>query len=71
MIETLERMTGRRAVSDPAHEAEAISFVLWDPDTGTIDPTVPGPDSPLRFERLSEQIEASYHSRYKGDPPHR
>ena len=71
MIETLERMTGRHAVSAPSHQAEAISFLLWDPDTGAINPDVPGPESPLRFERLSAQIQSAYHSRYKGDPPHR
>jgi hypothetical protein len=71
MIETLERMTGRVGVSEPVHEAEAISFVLWDPATGAVNPGIPAPESPLRLERLSDQIEAAYRERYKGDPPHR
>ena len=71
MIETMERMTGRIGVAEPVHRAEAISFVLWDPVKGNINPSVPDPASPLRIDRLSDQIEAAYHSRYKGDPPHR
>jgi hypothetical protein len=71
MIETLERMTGRSGVSAPVHQAEAISFVLWNPNTGDINPTVPDTMSPLRIERLSDQIQNAYHARYKGDPPHR
>lgn len=71
MTETLERMTGRMGVSEPVHQAEAISFVLWDPATGRVNPGIPAPESTLRLERLSEQVEAAYHSRYKGDPPHR
>jgi hypothetical protein len=71
MIETLERMTGRNNIDDPVHLAEAISFVLWDPETGLINPANPLKTSPLRFEKLSLQIETAYVSRYKGDPPHR
>ncbi len=71
MIETLERMTGRMGVEEPAHHAEAVAFVLWDPATGEINPTQPDPDSPLRLERLSAQIERAYVSTFKGDPPHR
>lgn len=69
-IQTLERMTGRLEVQDPAHMAEAISLVLWDPNTGEISPTLPSPDSPLRIERFSQQVERAYVSRYKGLPPH-
>jgi len=70
-IETLERMTGRTLPEQAAHRAEAISFVLWDPATGIINPTEPAPDSPLRIERLHTQIQDAYYNRYKGDPPHR
>jgi hypothetical protein len=50
--------------------AEAISLVLWHPGNGSIDAAVPAPSSPLRFEKFSEQVEATYISRYKGLPPH-
>jgi hypothetical protein len=69
-IQTLERLARRVNVDDPAHMAEALSLVLWNPDDGTIDTDIPSPLSPLRIEKFSEQVEAVYVSRYKGLPPH-
>lgn len=71
VIETLERLSGRESVSEPPHMAEAISFVLWDPDDGSIVPDSPPSDSSLRIEKFSEQVEKVYRDRYKGLPPHR
>jgi hypothetical protein len=71
LIETLERLTGRQKIDEPPHLAEAIAFVLWDPESGQILPDRPPISSPLRIEKLSKQIEDAYVSRYKGDPPHR
>lgn len=70
MIETLERLARRTTVDGPLYMAEAISFVLWKPDSGLIDETIPDPASPLRIEKFSQQVEAAYVSRYKGLPPH-
>lgn len=70
MIETLERLGRRVGINNANHMAEAISFVLWDPATGVIDPNIPSVDSPLRIEKFSEQVEAAYVNRYKGLPPH-
>jgi hypothetical protein len=70
MIATLERMTGRNEVNDPAHMAEAISLIVWNPDTGQIEDTTPKDTSPLRIERFSAYVENAYVSRYKGLPPH-
>ncbi|MCC0563795.1 hypothetical protein [Brevibacillus borstelensis] len=70
MINTLERICGRRSFQEANHLAEAISFVVWDPNTGHIDPAVPDPASPLRLERLNEIIYSVYLERYKGLPPH-
>lgn len=67
---TLERLARRSSPLDSAHKAEAISLVLWDPATGTIDVTWPPQGSPLRIEQFSQQVEASYVERYKGLPPH-
>src|SRR5712692_289051 len=69
-IETLERLARRSTVDGPFHLAEAISLVLWDPSSGTIDTDIPASSSPLRIEKFSEQIESAYVSRYKGLPPH-
>lgn len=70
IIDTLERLTGRRNIDDPLHMAEAISLVVWHPNDGTISTNVPSPLSNLRIERFSEQVGMSYVGRYKGLPPH-
>ncbi len=70
VIQTLERLSRRIGYDEPAHRAEVISLVLWNPTTGVINPVVPIQDSPLRIESFSAQVETIYSSRYKGLPPH-
>lgn len=70
LIGTLERLGGRVLVDEPLHRAEALSLVIWDPATGNVDPQVPDPASALRIERFSAQVEAAYHQRFQGLPPH-
>lgn len=70
IVETLERLARRTSVEGPVYMAEAIALVLWNPANGTLDPNIPAPHSPLRYERFSDQVEAAYVSRYKGLPPH-
>jgi hypothetical protein len=66
----LDRLVGRRSPIDLAYKAEAMSLLLWNPQTGEIDPAWPPPESPLRIDHFAEQIEAQYHERYDGMPPH-
>ena len=66
----LDRLLGRDSPIDLAHKAEAVSLVLWDPETATIDPDWPEPGSLLRLERFSEQVQRQYYERYDGMPPH-
>ena len=70
MVRTFERLGNRKNVLDETHLAEALSFVIWDPETGEIDHEVPSPNSPLRIERFSEILYPHYVERYKGLPPH-
>ena len=70
MIRTLERLGSRDDELDQPHLAEAISMVIWDPDTGAIDPNFPPQDSILRLERMSERVYPRYLDRYKNLPPH-
>lgn len=70
IVGTLTRLGGRILVDEPLHRAEALSLVLWDPATGYIDTTLPDAASPLRIERFHEQMNAAYHDRYQGLPPH-
>jgi hypothetical protein len=70
LIRTLERLGSRGDELDQNHLAEAIAMCVWDPDTGTIDPNVPPPDSILRIEALPGRIHPAYLYRYKNLPPH-
>ena len=70
IIRTLERLGTREDVIDQHHLAEAIAFVVWDPDTGQISDTIPAPNSNLRIEGFSNRIFHIYCDRYKGLPPH-
>ncbi len=70
IIETLERLARRSSVEDSFYMAEAISLVLWSPDSGVIDTTLPAPSSPIRIEKFSTQVEIAYVNRYKGLLPH-
>ena len=70
IIRTLERLGTRKDVLDQHHLAEAISLIVWDPETGEILPDIPGEDSNLRIEVFSDRIWPHYHDRYKGLPPH-
>ena len=69
LIETLDRLGRRRSIVDPPYLAEVATLVLWDPDTGEIDPQVPAA-SHIRIEQFSELVSRVYTERYKGLPPH-
>ena len=70
MIETLRRLAQRVNVDDPAHEAEALSLVVWNPSDGAIDPDIPHNSSELRIEKFSEYVQQAYFTRYSVLPPH-
>jgi hypothetical protein len=70
LVRTLERLATREVVIDQAHLAEAISFVVWDPQTGKIDTDIPGNASPLHINNFMSKIHRCYGERYKGLPPH-
>ncbi len=70
LTQTLERLSLRDSPLDSAHKAEAISLILWDPETGEIDKDWPLGTSCLRIELFSRFIESAYVTRYKGLPPH-
>jgi hypothetical protein len=69
-IDTLDRLARRETPDDPAHLAEAISVVVWHPNTGTIDQDIPEVGSRLRLEVFSPTVERIYVARYEGLPPH-
>jgi hypothetical protein len=70
LVRTLERLASRRDVIDQHHLAEAVSLVVWDPESAEVDPDTPPPESPLRVEGFSASLYPHYIARYKGLPPH-
>lgn len=68
MIDVFERLARRTSPTDQSHLAEAISFVLWNPEDGSISNEYPALDSHIRIEKFSSLVEAAYVSRY-GDKP--
>lgn len=67
---TLARLGSRKDELDQHHLAEAIAMVVWDPDTGAVDPNLPAPDSHIRLEAVHDRIYESYVDRYQHLPPH-
>jgi hypothetical protein len=70
LIGTLDRLARRTSTNNQSHLAEAISLVVWQPETGEISPDVPAIGSRLRLEMFSSAIQSAYFSRYEGLPPH-
>lgn len=70
LIGTLTRLGGRRLVDEALHRAEAMSLIIWKPANGGISRTVPDPNSTLRIERFSDDMERNYRERFQGLPPH-
>ena len=70
IVRTLERLGSRKDELDQNHLAEAISLVLWDPNSGHIDADTPDPASNLRIESMHDRIYPHYMDRYKNLPPH-
>ena len=70
IVRTLERMAVRKDVLNQSHLAEAISLVVWNPETGKVNPDLPDSKSILRIEKFSDLLYPHYLNRYKGLPPH-
>lgn len=70
IVRTLERLGSRKDILDQTHLAEALSLIIWNPETGEIDPAIPAQDSNLRIEKFSDTLYPHYLNRYKGLPPH-
>jgi hypothetical protein len=70
LTRTLDLLGRRVNVTNLFHLAEAISLVVWSPETGSIRADVPPHDSRLRIEKFSAFVQAAYLARYEGFPPH-
>jgi hypothetical protein len=64
-IDRLIRAGGRKSEADPSHLLEGIAVLVYDPDTGSIDPSLPEPGSGLRWEEFVATLAASYRARFE------
>lgn len=63
IVRTLERLGSRKDELDQNHLAEAISLVLWDPNSGHINADTPALGSNLRLDSMHERIYPHYMDR--------
>lgn len=64
-IERLVRAGGRKSEADAAHLLEGIAVVVYDPDTGKIDGTIPEAGSGLRWEEFIASLATNYRARFE------
>lgn len=64
-VARLVRAGGRQRDSDAPHLLEAIAVVVYDPDTGTLDPDLPPPESGLRWDEFVETLVRAYEVRFE------
>lgn len=65
-INRLVRAGGRERDSDAPHLLEAISVVVYDPDTGQLDGDLPPKGSGLRWDEFVDDLVRSYDARFEG-----
>jgi hypothetical protein len=70
LTSALKRISRRGSALGVPHKAEVISFIVWDPVTGQIDPDWPPQNTHLRIGDFAEQVQEVYLDRYGGLPPH-
>jgi hypothetical protein len=64
-IDRLIRAGGRESEADAAHLLEGIAVVVYDPDTGAIDPNLPRAGSGLRWEEFVNDLVTTYRARFE------
>lgn len=64
-VTRLIRAGGRRTEGDAAHLLEGIAVVVYDPDSGRLDPDRPPPGSGLRWEEFIGALVAAYDARFE------
>ncbi len=64
-IERLRRSGGRSNEGDSPHLLEAIAVVVYDPDTASLVPDLPPPESGLRWDDFVSTLAATYLARFE------
>jgi hypothetical protein len=64
-VQRLIRAGGRKTEGDASHLLEAISVVVYDPQSGEIDPTLPPAGTGLRWDEFSSTLASAYKGRFE------
>ncbi len=64
LIRRLERTRPRETEADPAHLLEAVGVIIYDPDTASIHPSLPPPESHLRWDKFVSIMAELYDLRF-------
>jgi hypothetical protein len=64
-VARLMRAGGRKTEGDAAHLLEGIAVVVYDPETGQLDPDLPPKGSRLRWDEFIEDLVAAYKGRFE------
>ena len=65
-VNRLVRAGGRERDSDAPHLLEAISVIVYDPDTGQLMPDLPPKGSGLRWDEFVDDLVRAYEARFEG-----
>jgi hypothetical protein len=63
----LDRIRLRETEADAHHLLEAFLLLVFDPKTGKLDPTIPAPSSPLRWDGFIDKLVETYDTRFGAD----
>jgi hypothetical protein len=64
-VQRLVRAGGRKTEGDAPHLLEAISVIAYDPETSTIDPDLPAPETGLRWDHFIRSLAIAYRGRFE------
>lgn len=64
-VQRLVRAGGRETEGDAPHLLEAISVVVYDPMTNSLDPSLPSKESKLRWEDFVQMLATAYKGRFE------
>lgn len=58
------RSGGRRNETEAAHLLEGVAVIVYDPDTGNLDPDLPPKGSGLRWDEFINALAFAYDNRF-------
>ncbi|HWB49999.1 MAG TPA: hypothetical protein VG651_12885 [Stellaceae bacterium] len=64
-VARLVRAGGRKTEADAAHLLEGIAVVVYDPDTGLLEPELPPKGSGLRWDEFIDALATAYEARFE------